>query len=165
MVTPSETVTIRQVSSNADVEAVRTLFREYQGSLGVDLSFQDFESEVSGLPGDYSPPTGRLLLAVRGTEVLGCVALHAFHAPRCEMKRLYVRPAARGLGLGRALVVRVLEEARLLGYEEIVLDTLPTMGEAQRMYEMFGFRDIPPYRPNPIAGSRYLGKSLIETSE
>jgi putative acetyltransferase len=151
---------IAPASSAEDVDTARGLFREYQALLGVDLGFQGFEAEVNGLPGDYVAPTGRLFLAFYDGEPVGCIALHAVDASRCEMKRLFVRPSGRGLGVGRALVSHVLEEARVMGYREIVLDTLPTMTEAQRLYREFGFRDIAPYRPNPIQGSRYLGKSL-----
>ena len=145
-----------------DIAIVRTLLREYQERLGIDLCFQDFEAEVNGLPGSYAPPGGRLLLAIHDGTPVGCVALRARTSWQAEMKRLFVRPAARGLGAGRALVSRVLDDARAIGYKEIVLDTLPVMGEAQRLYEQFGFRDIAPYRSNPVAGARYLAKSLHE---
>ena len=153
---------IAQARSSEEIAVVRTLFLEYQSLLGVDLSFQDFEAEVRDLPGSYAPPRGRLLLATHEGEPVGCVALHAAGWPRAEMKRLFVRPEARGLGVGRALVSAVVTEAEAIGYAEIVLDTLPSMAEAQRLYEHFGFRDIPPYRPNPIQGTRYLSKSLRE---
>lgn len=156
----ARTLTIIQALSGDEVATVRNLFLEYQQRLGVDLCFQGFRAEVDGLPGDYAPPAGRLLLAFHDAEAIGCVALHAIDGSRCEMKRLFVRASGRGLGVGRELVSRVLEEARAIGYAEIVLDTLPMMTEAQRLYEAFGFRDIPPYRPNPIEGSRYLGRGL-----
>lgn len=143
-----------------EIAIVRELFREYQTQVGIDLCFQGFAAEVVGLPGDYAPPTGRLFLATQDSKPLGCVALRKLDAIRCEMKRLFVRPEARGLRLGRALVDRVLAEAHAIGYEEIVLDTLPSMVEAQRMYERLGFRDIPPYRENPVPGARYLAKRL-----
>lgn len=152
--------TIRSAFSTEDFAIVRQLFREYQAELGIDLCFQGFAAEVEGLPGDYAPPSGRLLLALRDDVAVGCVALRAADGARCEMKRLYLRPGARGSGLGRALVERLLSEARAEGYGEVVLDTLPSMAEAQRMYERFGFRDIPPYRANPVAGARYLGLRL-----
>lgn len=152
--------TIRSAFSTEDFAIVRQLFREYQAELGIDLCFQGFAAEVEGLPGDYAPPSGRLLLAFRDDVAVGCVALRAVDGARCEMKRLYLRPGARGSGLGRALVERLLSEARAEGYGEVVLDTLPSMAEAQRMYERFGFRDIPPYRANPVAGARYLGLRL-----
>lgn len=152
---------IEQVVSDDDVAAVRALLYEYQTLLGFDLSFQDFESEVRELPGAYAPPKGRLLLATHNANVVGCVALREESAMRAEMKRLFVRPSTRGLGVGKALVSRALSEARAIGYSEIVLDTLPSMTDAQRMYEQFGFRDIPAYRQNPIQGTRYLSKWLL----
>ena len=152
--------TIRSAFSTEDFAIARQLFREYQAELGIDLCFQGFAAEVEGLPGDYAPPSGRLLLALRDDVAVGCVALRAVDGARCEMKRLYLRPGARGSGVGRALVERLLSEARAEGYGEVVLDTLPSMAEAQRMYERFGFRDIPPYRANPVAGARYLGLRL-----
>ena len=152
--------TIRSAFSTEDFAIARQLFREYQAELGIDLCFQGFAAEVEGLPGDYAPPSGRLLLAFRDDVAVGCVALRAVDGARCEMKRLYLRPGARGSGVGRALVERLLSEARAEGYGEVVLDTLPSMAEAQRMYERFGFRDIPPYRANPVAGARYLGLRL-----
>jgi len=154
-------VKIAQAASIDDIATIRVLFREYQELLGVDLCFQGFEAEVSGLPGDYAPPGGRLLLANHGDTPVGCVALRRVEASRSEMKRLFVRPVVRGLGVGRALVEFVLDEARAIGYSEIVLDTLPSMKEAQQLYERFGFREIPPYRSNPITGTRYLGKRLL----
>lgn len=143
-----------------DLVAIRELFLEYQARLGVDLGFQSFEAEVRGLPGDYAPPTGRLLLARQGGRPVGCIALRGVGPARGEMKRLFVRPGARGLGLGRQLVARLIDEARSAGYAELVLDTLPGMAEAQGLYLASGFRDIPPYRPNPIPGARFLGLSL-----
>lgn len=151
---------IAQIACSDDIATVRTLFREYQALVGVDLCFQGFEDEVLNLPGAYAPPSGRLLLATHDGAPVGCAALHAERGSRCEMKRLFVRPAARGLGVGRALVSRILDEASAIGYSEVVLDTLPTMREAQRLYGQFGFRDIPPYRPNPVEGTRYLAKRL-----
>lgn len=151
---------LSQAQGKQDIESARALMREYQETIGVDLCFQGFEAELAGLPGSYAPPRGRLLLAYRDGEAVGCIALQPIDAQRAEMKRLYVRPSARGSGLGRTLVGSVLEEARAIGYLEVVLDTLPTMTEAQRMYEQFGFRDIAPYRSNPIGGTRYLGKDL-----
>jgi ribosomal protein S18 acetylase RimI-like enzyme len=151
---------IAQASTAGEIATVRALFREYQGLLGVDLCFQGFEAEVEGLPGSYAPPGGRLLLATSDGAPVGCAALHGLEPPRSEMKRLFVRPAARGLGVGRALVSRILDEARAIGYSEVVLDTLPSMTEARRLYEQFGFHDIPPYRANPVPGTAYLAKEL-----
>lgn len=147
-------------ASPDDMDTVRALLREYQVALGVDLCFQGFDAELRDLPGDYAPPRGRLLLARVGEAIAGCVALRALDGTRCEMKRLYVRPQFRGAGVGRALVSSILFAAREIGYAEVVLDTLPTMIEAQRLYETFGFRDVPPYCANPIPGTRYLGRAL-----
>ena len=151
---------ISQAVTAADLATVRELLLEYQAGVDVDLCFQGFAAELAALPGAYAPPQGRLLLATHRAAVVGCVALQPIGEGRCEMTRLYVRPAARSLGVGRALVVYALEEARTLGYREMVLDTLPAMREAQRMYEHLGFRDIAAYRANPVPGARYLGKSL-----
>jgi ribosomal protein S18 acetylase RimI-like enzyme len=143
------------------VETVGTLFREYADGLGVDLSFQDFDAELAGMPGAYTPPAGRLLLAVDGDEVLGCVGLRPLgEAGVCEMKRLYTRPAARGRNLGRALAERVIAEARSIGYARMRLDTLPTMIAAIALYRELGFRPIAPYRRNPVPGTLYLELAL-----
>ncbi|HEY5807786.1 MAG TPA: GNAT family N-acetyltransferase [Povalibacter sp.] len=154
---------IAQVTSDTDVEAVRELLLEYQAGLGVDLCFQNFRAELAGLPGSYSPPNGRLLLARQHTTAVGCVALQGIDPSRCEMKRLYVRSTARGLGLGRTLVTMILDAAREIGYREIMLDTLPTMTGAQRLYVQFGFHPIAPYRPNPVSGTQYLALSLTSS--
>lgn len=151
---------LTQAHSADEIEIVRNLLREYQQALGVDLSFQGFEAELASLPGSYAPPSGRLLLARHAGTPVGCVALQRIDAARAEMKRLYVPPSARGLGIGRKLVAQILAEAQAIGYSDVVLDTLPNMLEAQRLYEQFGFRDIQPYRPNPVPGTRYLGKTL-----
>ena len=135
-----------------DIDVVRELFLEYGRSLGVDLSFQDFDREVESLPGDYDP----ILLARWNDEVAGCVALRAIDSAVCEMKRLYVRPQFRGKNIGRSLAETVIAEARRRGFKRMRLDTLPTMREAMPLYESLGFVDIPPYRFNPIAGSRFL---------
>jgi ribosomal protein S18 acetylase RimI-like enzyme len=153
-------IVILEADSAERVAAARELFLEYQRGLGLDLCFQGFQSELDGLPGDYAPPRGRLLLAEDGGVAIGCVALRPVDSATCEMKRLYVRPAGQGRGLGRALVDRLLAEARAIGYARVVLDTLPQMATAQRMYERLGFHDIPPYRPNPVPGARYLGLDL-----
>jgi len=153
-------LTLHLASAPGELETVRILFQEYQAGLDLDLGFQGFPSEVKDLPGPYAPPGGRLLLARWNGEPAGCAALRPFEGPRCEMKRLYVRASGRGHGVGRALVARILEEAQAIGYDEVVLDTLPTMAEAQGLYLAFGFRDIPPYRPNPVPGARFMGRRL-----
>jgi putative acetyltransferase len=149
-----------QAQTADQIHTTRELMREYQRALGVDLCFQGFEAELAGLPGAYAPPTGRLLLAIHEGETVGCVALQRVDAARGEMKRLYVRPSARGANIGRSLVTRILADAADIGYSQVVLDTLPVMIEAQRLYEQFGFEEIAAYRPNPVVGARYLGKQL-----
>lgn len=151
---------IRDATSGTDIEAVRELFLEYQAAIGVDLCFQGFRDELANLPGAYARPSGRLLLAVEGPEILGCVGLRPLSDTDCEMKRLYVRPAGRGALLGRRLVTTVLEEARAAGYRRILLDTLPSMREAIALYRSLGFADAAPYRHNPIAGALYLALDL-----
>jgi putative acetyltransferase len=153
-------VELKQVQTAEQVEQARELFSEYQTSIDVDLCFQGFAEELAGLPGSYAPPGGRLLLAVVDGTPRGCVGLHEITSETCEMKRLYVQPGQRGIGLGRLLVARVLDEARSIGYRRIVLDTLPSMTRAQAMYGALGFEEIPPYGPNPVQGTRYLGRSL-----
>jgi putative acetyltransferase len=146
------------------VGAVRALLLEYQASIGVDLGFQGFAQELAALPGDYVPPAGELFLAMAGDEVLGCIALRRLGEDRCEMKRLYVRPAGRGRGVGRALATAAIDRARALGYAQMLLDTLPSQGAAQAMYEALGFVDVAPYRANPVAGSRFLALALTARS-
>jgi GNAT superfamily N-acetyltransferase len=151
---------IERAADPEDVEAVRRLFVEYQESLGVDLCFQGFDRELAELPGDYTPPGGRLLIARDDGAAVACVALRRLDAATCEMKRLYVQPSHRGLGLGRALAEAVISEARLTGYERMRLDTLPSMSEAAVLYERLGFRDIEPYTENPVPGARFLQLEL-----
>ena len=143
------------------IAEARTLFQEYAASLNFTLCFQSFEQELAGLPGDYSPPRGRLLLARSGERSAGCVALHPLEPGVCEMKRLYVRPEFRRQGIGKALLDTVLAEARALGYERMRLDTVePLMQDAVRMYRAYGFREIAPYRENPVAGAMYMEKMI-----
>lgn len=139
---------------------MRELFREYADSLGIDLSFQGFERELAGLPGAYGEARGLLLLALVDEREAGCVALRDRGEGVAELKRLFVRPAFRGLGLGRRLTVEALARARALGHRRVVLDTLPTMGSAQRLYESLGFVDVEPYTENPVPGTRFLGLDL-----
>ena len=136
------------------------LFREYGDSLGIDLSFQDFASELETLPGLYAPPRGTLLLALADGQAAGCCALRPLdevdEPNASEMKRLYVRPAFRRFGLGRQLVEATLDAGRRLGYAAILLDTLDDMEAARTLYEDLGFEEVPPYYHNPIAGAHYL---------
>ncbi len=152
---------IRQVSSPSDIETARALFVEYQKAIGISLCFQNFDAEVASLPGVYAAPEGRLLLAFVNDEPAGCVALRRLEAGICEMKRLWVRPAFRGIRLGRRLAEAVLSEARAAGYRAIRLDTLPSMREAQALYVSLGFVDIPPYNDHPIEGTRFMEARLV----
>ena len=150
-----------QVESADQIAQVRELFLEYAQSLGFSLCFQGFDKELAGLPGDYAHPEGRLLLASFGGEVAGCVALHKIDGDSCEMKRLYVRPQFRGKGLGKALAERIIVEARETGYKKLRLDTVePVMRTAVAIYRQLGFREIAPYRPNPIEGALYMELEL-----
>ena len=151
---------IRPAEGPRHLDLLRGLFRAYAASIGVSLDFQDFDAELEGLPGDYAPPRGRLLLAWQEGEAIGCVALRPLEPEVCEMKRLYVGPAARASGLGRRLAVRICEEARAAGYSRMRLDTLSTMTAALGLYESLGFRPIPAYYFNPIPGAVYLELDL-----
>jgi ribosomal protein S18 acetylase RimI-like enzyme len=151
---------LRQASSPADVATARALFEEYQKSLGLSLCFQDFDAELAGLPGAYAPPEGRLLLAFAGDGPAGCIALRKIGEDICELKRLWVRPAFRGTGLGRRLVETLMADARGIGYGRIRLDTLPSMTAAQALYLSLGFLDIPPYNDHPIEGTRFMEARL-----
>ena len=153
-------INIRSAVVPQDLEEVRSLFREYAETLSVDLGFQDFEAEVAGLPGKYKPPAGRLLLAWSGIEVVGCVALRPLQGNTCEMKRLYVRPRARGKQVGQRMAECICQEARAAGYSRICLDTLPTMAAAITLYKSLGFKPIKPYVFNPVPGAMFLGLEL-----
>ena len=151
-----------------DLEEVRRLFQEYAQALGVDLCFQNFEQELASLPGEYAAPRGALLLAYVDGEPAGCCALRpldtADYPNASEMKRLYVRKAFRGFGLGRQLAEATLDAARTAGYACVLLDTLDDMEAARALYEDLGFEDIPPYYHNPVPGSHYLKAELWNTS-
>ncbi|TDY22654.1 ribosomal protein S18 acetylase RimI-like enzyme [Paraburkholderia sp. BL6665CI2N2] len=143
------------------LETVRAIFREYAGSLDIDLGFQNFESELAGLPGKFAAPRGRVLLAYNREELIGCVAMRRLDDTTCEMKRLYVRPSGRGLRAGRQLATRICDIARDAGYHRICLDSLPTMQAALVLYASLGFARIPAYVFNPIAGAVFLERNLI----
>jgi len=148
---------IQQAKSPEQISAIRELFLEYAKSLNFSLCFQSFEKELAELPGEYAPPDGRLLLAAHGSQLAGCVALHKLEPEICEMKRLYVRPQFRGKGLGRVLAERIVADAREIGYKRLRLDTVePVRRGAVALYRKLGFREIAPYRENPIAGALYM---------
>ncbi len=143
-----------------DVDAVRALFREYAAGLGFDLCFQGFDEELAMLPGKYATPAGGVFLASKRGEPVGCVAFRPLDKTDCEMKRLFVRPVARGEQLGRRLAEQVCQAAREAGYRRICLDTIGTMREAHALYHSLGFHEIPPYVFNPIAGAKYMAREL-----
>lgn len=136
------------------------MMREYVEWIGLDLAFQEIDAELGGLPGAYGPPRGALLVAAEANRLVGMIGLRPLDQRVAEMKRLFVRPEARGRGLAKQLIARVVEEARRLGYEEIRLDTLPMMGDAQALYVSIGFHDIAPYYETPIAGTRFMALRL-----
>jgi putative acetyltransferase len=142
------------------VPIVRTLFEEYADSLGIDLCFQGFDRELAELPGSYAPPAGRLFLALVGAEPAGCVALRPLADDECELKRLYVRDAHRGLGLGRRLTQEALAAAGEVGYRRVRLDTLPSMAAAQALYRSLGFRETDAYTVNPVQGATFMALEL-----
>jgi len=154
-------LTFAQVESPTQIAQARELFLEYAQSLGFSLCFQNFDKELEGLPGDYAPPEGRLLLAEYEGQLAGCVALHKLEPDISEMKRLYLRLQFRGKGLGRALAERIIAEARQIRYQRVRLDTVePIMKDAVAMYRKLGFHEVAPYRPNPIAGAMYMELEL-----
>ncbi len=152
--------TIAQATERATIEQAAALFREYQTAIGVDLCFQGFAEELAGLPGAYAPPRGALLIAHVGSDAAGCVALRPLETGIAEMKRLYVRDAFRGTGLGRRLVESIVAAARTAGYERMRLDTLDTMTGAIALYRSLGFVEIAPYRPNPLPGPKFFEVTL-----
>jgi putative acetyltransferase len=155
---------ISQAAGSVDMNLVSDIFQEYARSLGFDLCFQNFEEELANLPGDYNQPRGTLLLARINDEVAGCCALRPLdsvdYPNACEMKRLYVRPAFRSLGLGRLLAEAIMDSARMADYDCILLDTLDDMEAARALYVELGFQEVPPYYHNPIAGAHYLKAEL-----
>lgn len=160
----TKSIDIATPSTAAELDALRDIFREYAASLKVDLCFQGFDQELIALPGEYAEPRGALLMARVDGQVAGCCALRPMdsvdYPNACEMKRLYVRPAFRGLGLGRQLADAIMDAARIGGYSHVLLDTLDDMETARALYEDLGFEEIPPYYHNPIAGAHYLKAEL-----
>jgi putative acetyltransferase len=152
---------IVNAESPPQIAQVRELFLEYAHSLGFSLCFQGFDKELASLPGDYAPPNGRLLLAEFEGQLAGCGALHRLDADNCEIKRLYVRPQFRGHRIGRLLTERLIAEARTIGYRAMRLDTIADkMTEAVALYQRLGFREIAPYRENPIPSALYMELTL-----
>jgi len=150
---------IRPVQTD-DIPEVRAMLREYVAWIGLDLAFQEIDEEIADLPGDYDEPTGALLVAEENHHLIGMIALRPLSGSICEMKRLWVRPEGRGRGVAKELVAQILEQARHLNYDEIRLDTLPMMTNAQSLYESLGFHDIAAYYKTPITGTRFMAKRL-----
>ncbi len=154
-------IKIFQAENAEQIEQIRRLFREYEKWLNLDICFQGFEAEVANLPGKYAKPDGRLLLASVDNAIAGCIALRKLEENTCEMKRLYLRDEFRGAGLGVKLIEKVIEEARLIGYQKMRLDTLPgKMAQAVKIYESHGFRQVPAYYQNPYDETLYLELDL-----
>jgi len=149
-------VIFRDVEMPADFDLIRRLWREYWDSLGFSDDFQDFGRELAGLPGDYVPPGGALILAMENEEPAGVVAMRRIDDSACEAKRLYVRPEYRGRGVGRNLLDRVIQIARTLGYRDLYGDTMPSMRQALGMYDAIGFERVGPYSDHPTPGAVYL---------
>ena len=148
---------LKQAESEIEIKQARELFEEYATWLEVDLCFQNFDKELSELPGEYARPSGRLLLATDEQQLMGCVALRSIDDDVCEMKRLYLRKDFRGRGAGRELALAIIEEARKIGYKRMRLDTLPRrMAQAQAVYRSLGFKEIEPYYHNPIGDTLYM---------
>jgi ribosomal protein S18 acetylase RimI-like enzyme len=157
-VSPHEAVmlSIIQARGSEELQCVRTLFEEYAASLNFDLCFQNFDEELANLAGEYSSPQGCILLALQDGQPAGCVALHRLDDGICEMKRLYVRPSFRAMGIGKVLAEAIIAEAQRKGYKRMCLDTVLSMREAQLLYQSMGFKDVEPYRYNPICGTRFM---------
>jgi len=151
---------IRAASTNTDFVEARALFEEYAAGLGIDLCFQGFSKELDSLPQMYGAPRGVLLLAENEGRAAGCAGVRPLDDVTCELKRVYVRADFRGTGMGRRLTERAMQAAREMGYQRIRLDTLPQMAAAQRLYESLGFRDIPAYYGEPMAGQRFMEAAL-----
>ena len=153
-------IAIRRSAGESDIAVARKLFEEYAAWIAIDLSFQNFAEELRLLPGEYAPPPGALFLAWADAKPAGCVAVRRIDDDTCEMKRLYVRDAFRGLSVGERLAREAIEWARAAGYGKILLDTLPSMRSAHRLYERLGFLEVPAYRFNPVEGARFMAVEL-----
>lgn len=151
---------LKQPETAQDLDTVRMLFEQYAAALDFALDFQNFGDELQRLPGDYAPPTGRLIVAMSGAEPVGCVALRRIAHDMCEMKRLYTVPSRRNIGVGRLLVEAIIDAARQIGYKTMRLDTVRSMKTARHLYASIGFTEIEPYRFNPIDGATYLELEL-----
>jgi GNAT superfamily N-acetyltransferase len=153
-------IEIVKANTPEHMEKAREIFLQYARSLDFDLSFQGFNEELAGLPGDYTPPAGCLLLAVEKGESMGCVALRKLEEGICEMKRLFLTPEQRGKGVGRLLAEGVIREAKKLGYNRMRLDTVPSMVSAIRLYQSLGFKEISAYCYNPVPGTKFFELQL-----
>lgn len=154
-------IEIIQAETSAQIEKARTLFREYEAWLGLKLCFQNFDEEVANLPGKYDAPDGRLFLAFSGKNLAGCIALRPLEDDVCEMKRLFVREDFRGQKIGKLLIEKLIREARIIGYQNIRLDTFPPkMAKAVSLYESYGFREILPYYHNPYGETLFMELNL-----
>jgi ribosomal protein S18 acetylase RimI-like enzyme len=151
---------IIQAVTKEQIKIAKNLFLEYAGSLDFELCFQDFDTELAELPGEYEAPDGRLFIAELDNKPAGCIALRKIDTNICEMKRLYVKPEYRELGIGKKLAYKLVEEARKIGYKKMRLDTVPSMKTAQNLYYSMGFREIKPYRANPVPGALYMELTL-----
>jgi len=156
----SVSMQIIRAQTSSHMDQIRTLFREYEQFLNVDLCFQGFEEELAGLPGKYAPPDGALFLALKDQETAGCVAVRPLETGICEMKRLYIRPSCRGLGLGKELAETIISEAEDLKYRLMRLDTLETLTEAMGLYHSMGFRRTSAYYHNPLQDVIYWERAL-----
>ena len=164
----SALIELRLATAPNEIVWVRDLFVDYQAALGIDLCFQGFHEELAGLPGEYAEPAGALVLALVDAVPAGCCAfrplVNSDHLNACEMKRLYVRPAFRGFGLGRQLVEGTIMQAQMAGYATMLLDTLSDMETARALYQEAGFEEVAPYYHNPIPGAHYLKVNLNRTN-
>lgn len=154
---------IIEVKTEKSLQEIRKLFQEYGSSLDISLDFQGFDDELANLPGDYAPPEGCIFLAYWEERAAGCVALRKYGFSICEMKRLYTKPQYRGSGIGRALCKAVIARAREMGYDRMRLDTLPSMERARALYTSLGFKEIEPYRYNPIEGAQFMELNLTRS--